>query len=255
LLRAWLVTANMVEGRDYQVVVIVPPKQILKGLVLPGHLDGYCVGEPWNSLQAVLRGLGCRPGHQLLGGTPVIRKVLAVRGDWAGRGTRAARATVAAVLEACHCCDQPEAADTVVELLTGPEYLHLPAEFIRPAWSGHVPDCSLNLDLPEFNCFHRFDANYPTPEKALWILRELYGDHPARPSRPDWIASVFRMDVYEAARARLSFPSPNRTPLDTPMNPTPVGLLCRRRFLRTTVAGSLLAGLPGRLDADRRVRR
>ncbi len=202
LLRAWLATANMVEGRDYQ-VVIVPPKQILKGLS-SGHLDGYCVGEPWNS-EAVLRGLGCCLATSCSVAPRHPEKVLAVRGDWAAAEPEQHERLVAAVLEACHCCDQPEAADTVVELLTRPEYLHLPAEFIRPAWSGHVPiSAGQTSHLPEFNCFHRFDANEPTPEKALWILRELYGDHPGRPLRPDWIASVFRMDVYEAARARLS---------------------------------------------------
>ena len=213
LLRGWLATADMVEGRDYQ-VVIGPPKQILKGLS-SGHLDAYCVGEPWNS-QAVLRGLGCCLATSCSVAPRHPEKVLAVRGDWAEAEPEQHERLVAAVLEACHLCDQPEATDTVVELLTRPEYLQLPAEFIRPAWSGHVPISSgRTAHLPEFNCFHRFDANEPTPEKALWILRELYGDHPGRPLRPDWIPQVFRMDVHEAARTRLSLSKsplkPNRS--------------------------------------------
>lgn len=202
LLRMWLATAYMVEGRDYQ-VVIVPPEQILKGLS-SGHLDGYCVGEPWNS-EAVLRGIGCCLATSCSVSPRHPEKVLAVRGDWAKAEPEQHERLVAAVLEACCYCDQSETADTVVELLARREYLHLSAEFIRPAWSGRVPISQGRAShLPEFNCFHRFDANEPTPEKAQWILRELYGDHPGRPLRPDWIASVFRMDVYEAARARLS---------------------------------------------------
>ena len=202
LIRGWLGSANMVEGRDYQ-LVIVPPKQILKGLS-SGHLDGYCVGEPWNS-EAVLRGLGSCLATSCSVASRHPEKVLAVRGDWAMAEPEQHERLVAAVLEACRFCDRPESADTVIELLTRPEYLHLSAEFIRPAWTGRVPISEGQTSrLPEFNCFHRFDANEPTPEKAEWILRELYGDHPGRPLRPDWIKSVFRMDVYEAARSRLS---------------------------------------------------
>ena len=202
LIRGWLGSANMVEGRDYQ-LVIVPPKQILKGLS-SGHLDGYCVGEPWNS-EAVLRGLGSCLATSCSVASRHPEKVLAVRGDWAMAEPEQHERLVAAVLEACRFCDRPESADTVIELLTRPEYLHLSAEFIRPAWTGRVPISEGQISrLPEFNCFHRFDANEPTPEKAEWILRELYGDHPGRPLRPDWIKSVFRMDVYEAAGSRLS---------------------------------------------------
>lgn len=211
LLRGWLSTADMVEGRDYQ-VVIIPPEQILKALS-SGHLDGYCVGEPWNS-EAVLRGVGCCLATSCSVAPRHPEKVLAVRGDWATAESEQHERLVAAVLEACHLCDQPEAADTVVELLARREYLNLSAEFIRPAWSGRLPiSPGQTSHLPEFNCFHRFDANEPTPEKARWILRELYGDHPGRPLKPDWIGSVFRMDVYEAARCRLPLPK-------SPLKPT-----------------------------------
>lgn len=209
LLRGWLATANMVEGRDYQ-VVLVPPKQILKGLS-SGHLDGYCVGEPWNS-EAVLRGLGCCLATSCSVAPRHPEKVLAVRGDWAAAEPEQHERLVAALLEACRLCDRADQAETVIELLARPEYLHLPAEFIRPGWTGVIPLSSgQSCHLPEFNCFHRFDTNEPSPEKALWVLRELYGDRLQEPVRPEWLGSVFRLDVYEAARRRLSlFKSPQK---------------------------------------------
>lgn len=210
LLRGWLASANMVEGRDYR-VVILPPKQILSGLS-SGHLDGYCVGEPWNS-EAVLRGLGFCMATSCSVVPRHPEKVLAVRGDWADAEPEQHERLVAALLEACRICDRSDAAETVIGLLARPEYLHLPAEYIRPGWTGMIPllpgrDCH----LPEFNCFHRFDTNEPGPEKAEWILRELCVDRPVGSVRPEWLGSVFRMDVYNAARLRLSLSDSKKPP-------------------------------------------
>lgn len=214
LIQGWLATASMVEGRDYQVVV-VPPRQILKGLS-SGHLDGYCVGEPWNT-EAVLRGLGYCLATSCSVAPRHPEKVLAVRGDWADAESELHERLVAALLEACRICDLPKEAETVIGLLSRPEYLDLPVEFIRPGWTGgiHTPPGG-SCNLPEFNCFHRFDTNEPSPEKAHWILREVCGDRPTGPIRPEWVGSVFRMDVYEAARRRLSASDSPLKPLPTP---------------------------------------
>ena len=217
LLRGWLSTANMVEGRDYRLVV-VPPRQILTGLS-SGHLDGYCVGEPWNS-EAVLRGFGYCPATSCSVAPRHPEKVLAVGGHWADAEPEQHERLVAALLEACRICDLPGEADTVIALLSRPEYLHLPAEFIRPGWTGVIPTSpGRSCTLPEFNCFHRFDTNEPSPEKAHWILRELYGDRPTGPIRPAWLGSVFRMEVYEAARRRLSESASPHKPLPNPHEP------------------------------------
>ena len=55
LLRAWLASFGIRPERDVRIVVVPPPQMTvnLKG----GHPDGFCVGEPWNSL-AVQSGAG-----------------------------------------------------------------------------------------------------------------------------------------------------------------------------------------------------
>ncbi len=55
LLRQWLTSIRLDPSRDVKIVVI-PPGQAVRNL-RAGTLDGYCVGEPWNSL-AVREGLG-----------------------------------------------------------------------------------------------------------------------------------------------------------------------------------------------------
>jgi ABC-type nitrate/sulfonate/bicarbonate transport system substrate-binding protein len=48
LLRGWLAGAGISTERDVRIVV-VPPAQMVTNLKA-GHLDGFCVGEPWNSV-------------------------------------------------------------------------------------------------------------------------------------------------------------------------------------------------------------
>ena len=55
LLRQWLLSGGIQPDRDVRIVV-VPPPQMFANLEA-GNLDGYCVGEPWNSV-AVKKGAG-----------------------------------------------------------------------------------------------------------------------------------------------------------------------------------------------------
>ena len=80
LLRSWLRSAGIDPDKDVR-IVIVPPPQMFRNLAA-GTIDGFCAGEPWNSL-AVREGIGwCRlcsasatPDH--------VEKVLMVRADFA----------------------------------------------------------------------------------------------------------------------------------------------------------------------------
>src|SRR6266852_236561 len=57
LLRAWLRSQGLTPGREVQLVVVPPPQMPFN--LRAGHLDGYCVGAPWNSV-AQLGGFGWR---------------------------------------------------------------------------------------------------------------------------------------------------------------------------------------------------
>lgn len=214
LLRRWLATAGLVADRDVR-IVIVPPSQMWANL-RAGHLDGYCVGEPWNS-SAILAGDGWCAATSCTLAPRHPEKVLAVRGAWAAADAEAHVALVAAVLEACRLCDDPARREEVVRILARPEYLNLPVHLVRPAWGGEFPVArGETRSLPEFTCFHRFDANEPTLEKASWVVREVLG-LPAGPgTAPSVLSAVHRLDVYEAARRRLSrsFQSLNTTETD-----------------------------------------
>ncbi len=105
----------------------------------------------------------------------------------------------------------------MVSLLARTEYLNLPTALIRPAWSGHLPiHRDESRHLPEFTCFHRFDANEPGPEKAAWVVRELFRDTLPTPPPPTVLSEIFRLDLFQAARRRAlttSLSNPNPLPI------------------------------------------
>lgn len=214
LLQRWLAPSGLVEGVDFR-IVIVPPPQMAANL-RAGHLDGYCVGEPWNSA-AILSGDGWCAATSCTLAPRHPEKVLAVRGVWAGLNSERHERLIAAVWEACRICDDPAQADTVVSLLARPEYLNLPTSLIRPAWSGHFPlHRGETRHLPEFTCFHRFDANEPGPEKAAWVVRELFRDTLPNPPPPTVLSDIFRLDLFQAARQRALATTPSKP------NPIPI---------------------------------
>ena len=54
-LRYWLAAVGIDPDRDVRLVVIPPP--LLADAMRAGQIDGFCVGEPWNSV-AVEAGVG-----------------------------------------------------------------------------------------------------------------------------------------------------------------------------------------------------
>ena len=47
-LRYWLAACGIDPDRDVRLVVLPPP--LLVDALREGQIDGFCVGEPWNSL-------------------------------------------------------------------------------------------------------------------------------------------------------------------------------------------------------------
>ena len=81
-LRYWLAAAGIDPDNDVNLVVIPPP--LLAASLKDGRIDGFCVGQPWNSV-AVAAGTGIivATKSELWAMSP--EKVLGVRETWAAR--------------------------------------------------------------------------------------------------------------------------------------------------------------------------
>ena len=129
MLRYWLASGGIDPDKDVNLVMIPPPQMVTT--LKAGSIDGYCVGEPWNS-RAVQEDVGfvMATDLDLWAGHP--EKVLGVREDWANQYPQTHLALVKALLEACEYCDDWRNREDLVELLARPEYVGAAPEYIRP---------------------------------------------------------------------------------------------------------------------------
>ncbi len=200
LLRRWLATAGIQPERDVRIVVVPPPQMVAN--LKAGHLDGFCAGEPWNSAAVQSRTGWCvatsaelDPGHP--------EKVLMVRREFAEKRDSEHLALVAALFEACAFCDDPANRGRVIATLARREYVGTPETVLRPGIDGHFHfGHGRERFVPEFNVFHRHDANEPSTAKAARVLRHLRGNWPGKDSETlngGLRRRVFRADIFEKA--------------------------------------------------------
>lgn len=206
LLRQWLMSAGIYPDRDVRIVVVPPPQMVAN--LKAGHLDGFCVGEPWNSVAVQSRiGWCVTTSAELSPGHP--EKVLMVRRDFAERNSEEHIALTAALLEACEFCDARENEDQLVATLARPEYVNAAPAALRRGFSGEF-DFGQNRVrvVRDFNVFHRGHANEPSGEKAAWVLQLIRasGQTP-EPGALNFAFGrrIFRADIFEkASRLRSS---------------------------------------------------
>jgi nitrate/nitrite transport system ATP-binding protein len=202
MLRYWLASAGIDPDHDVNLVVI-PPTEMLARLRY-GSIDGFCVGEPWNS-QAVAEGVGfvIATDLDIWAGNP--EKVLGAREEWQQRHPNTMLALVKALLEACDYCDEPRHRSELLEILAQPEYLNLPVRHISPSLVGPYRRSLQDVGekLPRFHQFHINNSNCPGRVEGLWILTQLARWN-ITPFPKNWIEileRVRRVDIFlEAAR-------------------------------------------------------
>jgi nitrate/nitrite transport system ATP-binding protein len=206
MLRYWLAAGGIDPDRDVNLAVI-PPTEMVTNLA-EGRIDGYCVGEPWNS-RAVHAGLGyvvatdldIWPGHP--------DKVLGVREDWVAQYPETHIALVEALLEACDYCDERRHRAEIVDLLCQPQYVGSDPDDIRP---GFLTPYDRGTGKPEFyqrfNQFHVGGSNCPGRVEGLWILTQLarWGVTAFPKNWIEILERVRRPDLFGEACRQLGWP-------------------------------------------------
>jgi ABC-type nitrate/sulfonate/bicarbonate transport system substrate-binding protein len=199
LLRDALDTAGINPDRDVRLCVLPPPQML--GQLRGGHLDGFCVGQPWNSLaerdgdgRIVLATTQVLPSHP--------EKVLVVSRRWLSDHAREAQAIVRAILRGCAYCNDPANDQALAEALARPEYLDVPAAFLletlKTDRAFSLPGETASLVLRSASLAHTF----PSATHVGWLLREMvrWGHLP-----PDTdVASIAGRSVDTAAYRRAA---------------------------------------------------
>ena len=224
LLRGWLSASGIHPERDVRLVVVPPPQMVAN--LKAGHLDGFCAGEPWNSVAVQSRAGWCvaasaelDPGHP--------EKVLMVRREFAEKRAPEHLALVAALLEACEFCADPDHRDEIVATLSRPEYVGVSAALLRRGFAGEFDFGYGRIrTVPDFNVFYRADANEPSSDKAAWVLQHLRDRGLCRePAALNFALgrNVFRADLFEQA-VRLRGSARRHFHVQTQPQPVPAGI-------------------------------
>ncbi|MBF6057108.1 MULTISPECIES: CmpA/NrtA family ABC transporter substrate-binding protein [Thiomicrorhabdus] len=172
LLRFWLNSAGIDVDNDIQILV-VPPPSVVQALE-EDLIDGYCVGEPWNS-HALEKGVGVPliSGYDIWNNAP--EKVLGVRSQWAEANPQTHAALIRALYRASEWISQPQNRDEVIEYLTAPEYIGAPKNSIMNAFAGKLmsPDGTQVREVKRFTLPFRYQANFPWQSHAVWIVEQM----------------------------------------------------------------------------------
>ena len=206
LLRNWLMSFGIHPERDVRIVIVPPPQMVTN--LQAGHLDGFCVGEPWNSVAVQARAGWCvAVSAELAPGHP--EKVLMVRRDFAEKRAEEHIALLAALLDACAFCDEPQNHAQLSATLARPEYVGVAESALSRGIGGEFDfgDGRVRA-VRDFTMFHRHDANEPSADKSAWVLQQLR--EAATGCEPSVFNAalgrrVFRTDLFEkAVRLRAS---------------------------------------------------
>ncbi len=202
LLRRWFSSHGIDPERDVRIVVVPPPQMVAN--LKAGNLDGFCVGEPWNSVAVQARG-GWIAATSVELDARHPEKVLMVRSDFAASRHEEHLALVAALLEACEFCDAPENHERIIETLAQPQFVGVAANSLRHGIDGEM-DFGQGTErmLNDFCIFHRDHANEPSGDKAAWALELIRASGLCpQPSVINFAFArkFFRQDIFEKATA------------------------------------------------------
>jgi nitrate/nitrite transport system substrate-binding protein len=101
-------------------------------------------------------------------------KALAVRGDWVDKHPKAAKALLAAVLQAQIWCDKVENKEEMFEILSQRQWIGVKSDLIRDRLLGKFDygNGRVVQNSPHVIKFWRENASYPYKSHDLWFLIE-----------------------------------------------------------------------------------
>jgi two-component system, oxyanion-binding sensor len=206
-LQKWLRSGGLDPERDVRMVVI--PSALVFDMFAAGHVDGYCVAEPWNSA-AALGGSGCiaattseiEPEHP--------EKVLLVLEDFATKRDEEHLRLIAALIEASWFCDVPANRPELARMLAQPQYFDLDVKLLKNALEGPLQTGHGQRAVRDFVIYDARRAGAPARGKARWVfdLMQMDGSNSSNPAlRTEVIGKLFREDIFQTA-SRLATGTP-----------------------------------------------
>lgn len=210
LLHRWLKLGGLDPHSDVRIIVL-PPQQMVDSLA-KGVIDGYCVGEPWNTI-AVQHGIGSiiSTGYEIWPNAQ--EKVLAVTESWHQKHPSTHLRLRLALMEAAEWLSEDMNRITTASTLASPNYLDLIPPMLSPSLTGEiVAKKGANAQLqPDFHLFFKQTAGFPWRDEAENLLMEstqAIGVDMDREFLTAIAQRAYRTDLYREASRYLDIDHP-----------------------------------------------
>ena len=211
-LRFWMAAAGIDPDEDVRLVVLPPPYMVES--LASGHVDGFCVGAPWNSV-AVDSGVGriLHFGCELM--ARASEKVLAVREPWANDNRATLAALIRALSAAAAYVEDKNNLATVSETVAS--RIGVSADLVVRSLTGNLkiaPEGAIRADN-RYMLIGGSAVNRPDPVQAAWLYAQMvrWGQAILTDELYAVAQSAFRTDLYDAALG-LAPPPDKGTPHD-----------------------------------------
>lgn len=197
-LRYWMAAAGVDPDDDVRLVVLPPPYMVES--LASGHVDGFCVGAPWNSV-AVDSGIGriLHFGCEIQ--SRVAEKVFAVRERWAEENPDTLAALVRSLAAAASFVEDHNNLDAVTTIVG--RHLDVDPELIVRTLTGvlKVSQDGATRSSDRYILIGGNSAMRPDPVQAAWIYAQIvrWGQAPLSEELRGHAQAVFRADLFDAA--------------------------------------------------------
>ncbi|WP_189522178.1 MULTISPECIES: CmpA/NrtA family ABC transporter substrate-binding protein [unclassified Mesorhizobium] len=207
-LRYWLAACGIDPERQIEIVIVPPP--FMADALATGRIDGYCVGEPWNSA-AVAAGTGHIVTVKALLWRNSPEKVIGARKAWAEQNPEALAALLRALHHSACWCQDPANRAELAALMAQPGFLGQEAAVQMPILTGHLQlGGGAQRAVEDF--FVPFDkaANFPWKSHALWFYTQMvrWGHVAHTPENLAIARDCYRPDLYRSALKPLGVALP-----------------------------------------------
>jgi two-component system, oxyanion-binding sensor len=240
-LRYWLAACGIDPASDIDLVVV--PPSMMADAMKTGRIDGYCAGEPWNSV-----GVETASGHLATVKAAIWKsspeKVLGVQADWAEANPDALDALLCALHHASLWCGDKTNHAEMADILSAPEWINVAPDMILRGLTGHLHTGSGPFAVPDFFMTLDRAATFPWQSHALWFYSQMvrWGQAAHSPENAAIAASAYRPDIYRRALRPIggALPGADAKVEGALTTPTAFG----------TTQGSLVLGPDGFFDGE-----
>lgn len=204
ILCRWLESIGIKPHEDV-IISVLPPEQMVRNLAAQ-NIDGFCVGEPWNSL-AIEEGFGwCAvTSEQISSGYP--EKVLATTERFCTYRPEEYIRMIDVLKQACEFCDDERNESVLLNILSKPEYLNCTPRTLAHALSGNFPMGQGRFSQGPFIRFRDESINRPDAERATWVFDDFARFTPDTKNgelSKSMLRQIYREDIYDQAASPVA---------------------------------------------------